>query len=68
MPNAKIINTLRNPVDNCFGCFKQLWARGPAFTYDLEDLGRYYRDYHRLMSHWQTVFPIIFIPFTMRTW
>ena len=57
MPNAKIINTLRNPVDNCFGCFKQLWAEGQHFTYDLEDLGRYYRDYHRLMSHWQTVFP-----------
>ena len=57
MPNAKIINTVRHPVDNCFGCFKQLWAEGQHFTYDLEDLGRYYRDYHRLMNHWQRVFP-----------
>ena len=57
MPNAKIINTVRNPIDNCFGCFKQLWAEGQHFTYDLEDLGRYYRDYHRLMAHWQLVFP-----------
>jgi hypothetical protein len=57
MPNAKIINTVRNPIDNCFGCFKQLWAEGQHFTYDLEDLGRYYRDYHRLMAHWQQVFP-----------
>jgi tetratricopeptide (TPR) repeat protein len=56
MPNAKIINTVRNPIDNCFGCFKQLWAEGQNFTYDLVDLGRYYRDYHRLMVHWQTVF------------
>jgi tetratricopeptide (TPR) repeat protein len=56
MPNAKIINTVRNPMDNCFGCFKQLWAEGQNFTYDLEDLGRYYRDYHRLMAHWQTIF------------
>ena len=56
MPNAKIINTVRNPIDNCFGCFKQLWAEGQYFSYDLEDLGRYYRDYHRLMGHWQTVF------------
>ena len=56
MPNAKIINTVRNPMDNCFGCFKQLWAEGQHFTYDLEDLGRYYRDYHRLMAHWQTLF------------
>ena len=56
MPNAKIINTVRNPMDNCFGCFKQLWAEGQNFTYDLEDLGRYYRDYHRLMAHWQAIF------------
>ena len=56
MPNAKIINTVRNPIDNCFGCFKQLWAEGQHFTYDLEDLGRYYRDYHRLMAHWQSIF------------
>jgi tetratricopeptide (TPR) repeat protein len=56
MPNAKIINTVRNPIDNCFGCFKQLWAEGQYFTYDLEDLGRYYRDYHRLMAHWQRLF------------
>ena len=56
MPNAKIINTVRNPMDNCFGCFKQLWAEGQHFTYDLEELGRYYRDYHRLMAHWQAIF------------
>lgn len=56
MPNAKIINTVRNPMDNCFGCFKQLWAEGQNFTYDLEDLGRYYRDYYRLMAHWQAIF------------
>lgn len=57
MPNAKIINTRRNPIDNCFGCFKQLWAEGQYFSYDLEDLGRYYQDYHRLMEHWHQVFP-----------
>jgi len=57
IPNAKIINTVRHPMDNCFGCFKQLWAEGQYFTYDLDDLGRYYRDYIRLMKHWQTVFP-----------
>lgn len=57
MPQAKIINTRRDPMDNCFGCFKQLWAEGQHFTYDLTDLGRYYRDYHRLMAHWHKVFP-----------
>ncbi len=57
LPNAKIINTRREPMDNCFGCFKQLWAEGQHFSYDLEDLGHYYRDYLRLMAHWQQCFP-----------
>jgi len=56
-PNAKIINTVRHPMDNCLGCFKQLWALGQHFTYSLEDLGHYYNDYHRLMKHWHQVFP-----------
>ncbi|MGH1373138.1 MAG: tetratricopeptide repeat-containing sulfotransferase family protein [Cellvibrionaceae bacterium] len=56
-PNAKIINTRRHPMDNCLGCFKQLWALGQHFTYSLEDLGHYYNDYHRLMLHWHKVFP-----------
>lgn len=56
-PNAKIINTVRHPMDNCLGCFKQLWALGQHFTYSLEDLGHYYNDYHRLMKHWHEVFP-----------
>lgn len=56
-PNAKIINTLRHPMDNCLGCFKQLWAMGQNFTYSLEDLGHYYNDYHRLMQHWHKEFP-----------
>ncbi len=56
-PNAKIINTLRHPMDNCLGCFKQLWAMGQNFTYSLEDLGHYYTDYRRLMDHWHREFP-----------
>lgn len=56
-PNAKIINTIRHPMDNCLGCYKQLWAMGQHFTYDLEDLGHYYQDYHRLMQHWHSVLP-----------
>jgi hypothetical protein len=41
----------------CFSCFKQLFARGQTFTYDLTDLGRYYRDYVRLMDHWGEALP-----------
>ncbi len=41
----------------CFSNFKQLFARGQTFTYDLEGMGRYYRDYVTLMDHWDTVLP-----------
>jgi hypothetical protein len=41
----------------CFSCFKQLFAHGQTFTYSLRDLGYYYRDYVRLMDHWDSVLP-----------
>jgi hypothetical protein len=55
LPNAKIIDARRHPMAGCFSCFKQLFARGQTFTYDLADLGRYYRDYVALMDHWDAV-------------
>ncbi len=57
LPNAKIINTRKNPIDNCLGCFKQHFAKGQAFTYDLNELGEFYLDYVRLMDHWHEVLP-----------
>ena len=57
LPNSKIIDARRNPMDTCFSCFKQLFARGQAFTYDLQEIGRYYVSYIRLMDHWQKVVP-----------
>lgn len=57
LPNAKIIDARRHPMAGCFSCFKQLFARGQTFTYDLTDLGRYYRDYVALMDHWDAVLP-----------
>ena len=57
LPNSKIIDARRNPMDTCFSCFKQLFARGQAFTYDLQEIGRYYLSYIRLMDHWQKVVP-----------
>jgi uncharacterized glyoxalase superfamily protein PhnB len=41
----------------CFAAFKQLFARGQTFTYDLTDVGHYYRSYIKLMDHWDTVLP-----------
>ncbi len=57
LPNAKIIDARRHPMAGCFSCFKQLFAHGQRFTYSLGDLGRYYRDYVRLMEHWDEVLP-----------
>ena len=44
-------------MDACFSTFKQHFAEGQAFSYDLEDLGRYYRCYLALMDHWDAVLP-----------
>jgi len=57
LPNAKIIDARREPMACCFSGFKQLFAEGQEFTYGLEEIGQYYRDYVRLMRHWDTVLP-----------
>ena len=57
LPNAKIIDARRNPMANCFSAFKQHFSRGQGFTYDLEELARYYRDYLALMDHYDAVLP-----------
>ena len=57
LPNAKVINARRHPLDNCLGAYKQLFAKGQNFTYDIEDLAHYYNKYHRMMKHWHEVLP-----------
>jgi len=57
LPNAKIIDARRHPLGCCFSAFKQHFAIGQAFSYDLTDLGRYYRDYVELMAHFDAVLP-----------
>jgi outer membrane receptor protein involved in Fe transport/tetratricopeptide (TPR) repeat protein len=57
LPQATIIDVRRHPMDACFSCFKQHFAAGQAFSYDLEGLGSYYRQYLALMDHWDTVLP-----------
>jgi hypothetical protein len=51
LPNAKIIDARRHPLACCLSNFRQHFARGQAFTYDLDHVGRYYADYVRLMAH-----------------
>ena len=57
LPNAKIIDARRHPMACCFSGFKQTFAKGQRFTYSLEDIGRYYRDYVELMTHFDRVLP-----------
>jgi hypothetical protein len=57
MPNAKIIDARRYPLDCCFSMFKQLFAQGQEFSYGLAEAGSYYNNYVKLMNHWNGVLP-----------
>src|SRR5258706_10291098 len=57
LPRARIIDARRGAMASCFSAFKQHFARGQGFSYDLTDLGRYYRDYVEIMEHYDTVLP-----------
>jgi Sulfotransferase family len=57
LPNAKIVDARRHPLGCCLSNFKQHFARGQAFTYSQDDIGRYYRDYVELMAHFDRVLP-----------
>ncbi len=57
LPNAKIVDARRHPLGCCFSGFKQHFARGQNFSYDLAEIGRYYRDYVELMAHFDEALP-----------
>jgi len=57
LPNAKVINACRHPLDSCLGSWKQLFYNGQSFTYDFFELGQYYLEYQRVMDHWRQVLP-----------
>jgi tetratricopeptide (TPR) repeat protein len=57
LPDATIIDARRHPLDACVGCFRQLFAKGQTFTYDLTDIGEYFLEYQRVMDHWHAVLP-----------
>ncbi len=57
LPNAKIVDARRHPLGCCFSNFKQHYAHGQAFAYDLAEIGAYYRDYVELMAHYDAVLP-----------
>ncbi|HNP36198.1 MAG TPA: sulfotransferase [Woeseiaceae bacterium] len=57
LPNAIIIDARRHPLDACLGGYRQLFAKGQTFTYDLTDIGEYFLQYEHIMDHWHEVLP-----------
>jgi len=57
LPKAKIVHVKRNPIDTCVSCYTRLFNRTQYQSYDLSDIGRYYRSYAELMAHWHKVLP-----------
>ncbi len=57
LPNAKVIDARRHPLDSCLGSYKQLFFKGQSFTYEQFELGHYYLQYRRIMEHWSEVLP-----------
>ena len=58
LPDAPIIHAVRDPIDTCLSCFSKLFVAKQNHTYDLAELGRYYRHYQALMAHWRGVLPV----------
>ena len=56
-PNAKIIHCKRDPLDTCLSCYFVKFKEALSFSYNLVELGHYYRDYERIMAHWQKTLP-----------
>jgi tetratricopeptide (TPR) repeat protein len=57
LPNAKIIDARRHPLDTCLGNYRQLFAQGKNHAYDLNECAEYFLEYIRLMDHWDNVLP-----------
>jgi len=57
LPGARFVNCRRDPVETCFSCFRQVFSRGQAFTYDIAELAAYWRDYDRTMRFWNARHP-----------
>lgn len=61
LPEARVIHSVRDPVDTCLSCFATLFTQDQPFTFDLAELGRYYASYEALMAHWRRVLPGDFV-------
>jgi tetratricopeptide (TPR) repeat protein len=67
LPQARIVHVRRHPMASCYAMYKTLFRTGYSFSYDLEDLGRYYVAWSRLMHHWRTLLPGRFLDLDYET-
>ena len=56
-PNARIIHTIRNPLDTCLSCYFQNFTKGQDYSFDIKSLAHFFNDYRRVMEHWESVYP-----------
>lgn len=68
LPGARVVNSRRDPFENCFACYRQLFASGHEFSYDLDHMVSYWHDYDRLSRHWQRLFPDRFFEHGYEAW
>lgn len=57
LPGVHIVNTVRDPLENCFACYRQMFSNGAAFSYDFESMANYYAGYARICKFWKERFP-----------
>jgi tetratricopeptide (TPR) repeat protein len=57
MPDSRLIHCVRHPMDVCLSCYKQLFAAGQEYSYDLAELAAYHRHHEQIMAHWKTLYP-----------
>jgi Tfp pilus assembly protein PilF len=56
LPGARVVNARRDPLETCFACYRQMFAGGCHYTYDLDDMVAYYAGYDRLSAQWRALF------------
>jgi Tfp pilus assembly protein PilF len=61
LPGARVVNSRRDPLETCLGCYRQLFNKGNHFSYDLDDMAGYWRAYDRVVRHWARQFPQRFL-------
>ena len=68
LPGARVVNSRREALESCFACYRQLFVNGNEFSYDLDHMVSYWRDYDRLSRHWQQLFPARFLEHDYESW